>query len=270
MVYVCSIYFLCEPLKVGQLPYPFPQANVAKIIRWVSLQCWSFFFVTLNSIQCFLEKRFSWPGLFRTWFIFSDWFLHVSFSRFQYSKVHFGSLLHCFIKLSFSIGYSFAKDFCPCLLLFICKELLSILGFCYMFTKDHGPCLPVYLQRTTVFISHFVYKGPQSLSSAIHLQRTAVLVLRYSFSKDAVLVLCYLFAKDAALVLGYLFAKDCGPCLMLFICKRPWYLFCIEKTAFPVIHLLSPQDKMDRSPGKAWGAAYPSGLVKTTVSQIST
>ena len=149
---VYSIHFLCEPLKVGHLPYPFPRANVAKIIRCISLQSWSFFLSDFKFYSAFSRKRFSWPGLFRTWFIFSDWFLHVSFSRFQYSNLHFGSLLHCFIKLSFAIGYSFAKDFCPSLLLFICKGLLSILvlscsfGFCYMFTKDRSPCLPVYLQ----------------------------------------------------------------------------------------------------------------------------
>ena len=226
---------------------------------------------TLNSIQCFLEKRFSWPGLFRTWFIFSDWFLHVSFSRFQYSKVHFGSLLHCFIKLSFSIGYSFAKDFCPCLLLFICKGLLSILGFCYMFTKD----------RVLVYL--FIYKG-RCPYFPFYLQRTAVLVFCYSFAKDYSPCVAVFILKGRCPCLVLFICEGCCPCLrlfickgqdcilvfMLFICKGPWYLFCVEKTAVPVVYLLSPQDKMDHSPGKAWGAAYPSGLVKTTVSQIST
>ena len=93
-------------------------------------------------------------------------------------------------KLSFAVGHSFAKDFCPCLLLFICEGLLSILilsysfGFCYMFTKDRGRCLPVYLQRTAALF----------------------LVL---FTKDAVLILCYSFAKDH------------GPCVVVFILKGP-------------------------------------------------
>ena len=91
-----SIYF-CEPLKVGHLPYLFLGANVAKIIRCVSLQSWSFFLSHCKFYSVFSRKRFSWPGLFRTWFIFSDWFLHVSFSRFQYSNLQFGSLLHSFL-----------------------------------------------------------------------------------------------------------------------------------------------------------------------------
>ena len=48
----------------------------------------------------------------------------------------------------------------------------------------------------------FICKGLLSLSGAINLQKTAVLVL------------------------GYSFAKDSGPCLMLFICKGLRYLFC--------------------------------------------
>ena len=78
----------------------------------------------------------------------------------------------------------------------------------------------------------FICKGLPSLTCAFHLQRTAVLVLCYSFAKDCGLVLCYSFAKDASLscaiylqriavlVLCYSFAKDCGgPCSLLFICK---------------------------------------------------
>ena len=133
-------------------------------------------------------------------------------SIFQSSFWFFVTFLY---KLSFAIGCSFAKDFCPCLLLFICKGLLSFLvlsyPFCffYMFTKDRGRCLPVYLQRTAVLICCFVYKGPHSLSSAIHLQRTMALVLCVFILKGPLPCLCYSFAKD-----------HCS-CLVLFICKGP-------------------------------------------------
>ena len=64
VVYVYSIHFLCEPLKVGHLPYPFPRANVAKIIRCVSLQSWLFFLSRFKFYSVFSrKKRFSWPGL---------------------------------------------------------------------------------------------------------------------------------------------------------------------------------------------------------------
>ena len=166
---------------------------------------------------------FSWPGLFKTWFIFSDWFLHVSFSRFQYSNLHFGSLLHCFINCLLLLGihlqrtsalffcYSFTKDHCPSLY------------FCYMFTKDAVLVnLFIYKGLLTVLISRFVYKGrspclllfickgPRSLCCGIHSQRTTVLVFAIHLQRTAVLVWCYLFAKDAVLVLGYSFAKDRG------------------------------------------------------------
>ena len=68
--------------------------------------------------------------------------------------------------LSLSFGYSFSNNFCPCLVLFTCK--------------GPRPC-PLL----------FICKRLQSLSSGIHLQRTAVLVLCYSFAKDCVLVLCH-------------------------------------------------------------------------------
>ena len=93
-----------------------------------------------------------------------------------------------------------------------------------MFTKDCGPCLPVYLQRTAVLISRFVYKGPQSLSSAIHLQRTAALCWGIHFQRTAVLVFAIHLQRTAALVWCYLFAKDRCPCLRLFICKGLRYL----------------------------------------------
>ena len=219
----------------------------------------------------------SWPGLLRTWFTFSDWFLHVSFSRFQHSNLHFGSLLHCFIKLSSAIGYSFAKDCCPCLLLFICKGPLSILilsysfGFCYMFTKDRGPCLPVYLQRTlslflvlftkdrSLCLLLFICKRPRPLCCDIHLQRTAALVVAIHLQRTLSLSGAIYLQRTAVLVLGYSFAKDRGPCLIslqrtavLVLCN-----YFVEKTALPNIRLLSWQDKMDRRPSKAWGNCLP-------------
>ena len=94
------------------------------------------------------------------------------------------------------------------------------------------------------------------MSSAIHLPRTASLLCAIYLQKTAVLILCYSFANDccpslvlfifkgllslscgmhvqrtAVLVLCYAFAKDCGPCLMLFICKglRPCLMLYICK-----------------------------------------
>ena len=64
------------------------------------------------------------------------------------------------------------------------------------FAKDCCPYFPFCLRRTAVLVlCLFIYKGLLSLSCAIHLQRTAALVLSYSF------------------------AKDHCPCLVLFICK---------------------------------------------------
>ena len=166
---------------------------------------------------------------------------------------------------------------------------------CYLFTKGCGPSLPVLYTKAAVLIIRFVYKGLWSLSFAIHLQRTAVLVFCYSFAKDccpclfaiqlqrtAVLVLCYLLAKDcgpclllfickglrslssgihlqrtAVLVLCYSFAKDCGPCLVPLVCKE---------TAVLIFHFCPSKIKMDCSPSKAWGTAFLPGLMKTAVS----
>ena len=61
----------------------------------------------------------------------------------------------------------------------------------------------VFIFKGLLYLSLlFICKGPLSLSGAIYLQKTAVLVL------------------------GYSFAKDCGPCLMLFVCKGLRYLSC--------------------------------------------
>ena len=75
--------------------------------------------------------------------------LHISFIKFQYFNLRFGSLLHCFIKLSFAIVYSFSKDFCPCPFVIHLQRAtvhpcIKLFNMC---TKDCGPCLPVYLQR---------------------------------------------------------------------------------------------------------------------------
>ena len=144
-----SIYF-CEPLQVGHLPYLFLGANVAKIMRCVSLQSWSFFLSHCKFYSVFSRKRFSWPGLFRTWFIFSDWFLHVSFSRFQYSNLQFGSLLHSFITFLF--------------ITFLHLQRTAVLFFA------------IHLQRTAVLVFAIHLQRTLSLSGAIYLQRTVVLV----------------------------------------------------------------------------------------------
>ena len=173
------------------------------------------------------------------------------------------------------------------LLLFICKRT-SVLGICYLFTKDCSPSLPVIYTKAAVLVTRFVYKGLcpclslfickglLSLSFAIHLQRTAVLVFWLFIFKGllslsgviylqrtAVLVLCYSFAKDcspcgihlqrtAVLVLCYLFSKDCGPCLVPLVCKETTVL----------IFRFCPTIKMDCSPR---GTAFLPGLVKKAV-----
>ena len=78
----------------------------------------------------------------------------------------------------------------------------------------------------------FVYKGLQSLFSAIHLQRTAVLDFCYSFTKDCCSFFHYKLAKDllsllstfrsqgtAALVFQFRFAKDCCLCFRFLLAK---------------------------------------------------
>ena len=117
------------------------------------------------------------------------------------------------------------------LLLFICKRT-SVLGVCDLFTNDCGPSLPVLYTKAAVLITRFVYKGLRSLSFAIHLQRTAVLVFRYSFAEDCCpcrsLFIC---KRPLSLSFCYSFAKDCCPCLVLFTCKglRPCLLLFICK-----------------------------------------
>ena len=130
------------------------------------------------------------------------------------------------LQIVFAIGHLFAKDFGPCLLLFICKGLLSVLvlsysfGFCYMSTKDAVIIyLSIYKGRCPYF--RFCLQRTRSLLSAIHLQRITALVLWYSFSKDHCPFLCYSFAKDLCPCICYSFAKDRCLCLVLFIGKGP-------------------------------------------------
>ena len=109
----------------------------------------------------------------------------------------------------------FTKDRGPCLVLFICKGLLSlsfaihlqsttVLVFCYSFAKDRCPCLVLFTCKGPrgPCLLLFICKRLRSLSGGIHLQRTAVLVLCYSF------------------------AKDSGPCLVPLVCMencRPYF-----------------------------------------------
>ena len=98
--------------------------------------------------------------------------------------------IHLQRTLPLSFCYSFAKDCCPCLVLFTCKGL--------------RPCLLLFNCKKTAVL---VYSG-------IHLQRTAVLVLCYSF------------------------AKDCSPCLVPLVCKETAVLifrFCPSKLRWTVV-----------------------------------
>ena len=104
-------------------------------------------------------------------------------------------------------------------LLFICKRT-SVLGVRYLFTKDCGPSLPILYTKAAVLITRFVYKGPWSMSFAIHLQRTAVLVFWLFIFKGLLSLSSAIYLqRTTVLVLCYSFAKDCSPCLMLYICK---------------------------------------------------
>ena len=91
----------------------------------------------------------------------------------------------------------------------ICSQRAAVLVYLFIY-KGCCPYYPFCLQRTA-----------RSLSRAIHLQRTAVLVFRYSFAKDCCPCLFAIhLQRTDVLVYCYLLAKDCGPCLLLFICKR--------------------------------------------------
>ena len=220
------------------------------------MQSWSFFLSYCKFYSVFSRKRFSWPGFFRTWFIFSDWFLHVSFSRFQYSNLHFGSLLHSFIN-------------CLCHWAFICKGFLPLssaihlqrttvhpciklfIWFLLYVHKGRGRCLPVYLQRTRcpyflfclqrtavlVFCYSFA-KDQRPLCCGIHSQRTAVLVFAIHLQRTTVLVFAIDLQRTAFLVWCYLFAKDRRPCLRLPTCKRPpslSYVTHLQRTAVLIL-----------------------------------
>ena len=121
---------------------------------------------------------------------------------------------------------------------------------CVSFAKDNGP-------RVVLFI----LKGPLSLSLLF-------------ICKGPLSCLVLLFAKDRRPCLRLPTCKGRRPCLMLFICKGPRYLFCAISLQRKLLFLLSTC-----CPGKIrWTAAlakhgetaYPSGLVQTAVSQIST
>ena len=222
-------------------------------------------------------KRFSWPGLFRTWFIFSDWFLHVSFSRFHYPNLHFSSLLHSFISclcywafickgflpLSFAIHLQ-RTTVHPCIKLFIGFLLYDHKGprslFTCLFTKDRCPYFPFCLQRTAVHVfcysfakDHgpcvvvFILKGPLSLSllfickGPLSLSGAIYLQRTSSLSKATNL------QRTAVLVLCYSFAKDLGTYFVPLVCREN----CCSCYRFVV------QDKMDCSSSKAWGNCLP-------------
>ena len=150
VVYICSIHFLCEPLTAGHLPYPFPRANGAKIIRCVSLQSWTFFLSRFKFYSVFSRgKKFSWPcllelGLFP---VISFCTFPQQISIFQSSFWFFITLL---IKSSYAIGYSFAKDVCPCPFVI------------HLQRATVHPCIKLFI----LFLL-YVHKGPRSLFTCL-------------------------------------------------------------------------------------------------------
>ena len=124
------------------------------------------------------------------------------------------------------------------LLLFICK-ITSILGIRYLFTKDCVASLPVLYTKAAVLITRFVYKGPRSLSFAIHLQRTAVLVFWLFVFKGLLSSSSAIYLqRTAVLVFCYSFAKDCSPCLVVYICKGLLSLSCAIRLQRTVVLVL--------------------------------
>ena len=69
------------------------------------------------------------------------------------------------------------------LLLFICK-MTSILGVRYLFTKDCVASLPVLYTKAAVLITRFVYKGQRPCLSLFICKGPLSLSFGYSFSKD--------------------------------------------------------------------------------------
>ena len=84
-------------------------------------------------------------------------------------------------------SYKIAKNYGPCLLLFIHERLKSLstafLGlqflFRVLFAKDCCPCFPLLLQRTAVSLFTFVCKGMPSLFSFIRLEGVPSLFLLF-------------------------------------------------------------------------------------------
>ena len=152
------------------------------------MQSWSFFLSHCKFYSVFSRKRFSWRGLFRTWFIFSDWFLHASFSRFQYSNL---TLLHSFIN-------------CLCYWAFICKGFLPLSFAIHLQRTTVHPCIKVF-----IWFLLYVIKGRGRCFTCLFTKGRPLSLFPVLFTKDTVLVLCYSFAKDH------------GPCVVIFILKGP-------------------------------------------------
>ena len=128
----------------------------------------------------------------------------------------------------------FAKDCGPHFVLFVHKGLRSLL-ICFN-CKGRCPYFCFCLQRIVVLVFCYSFccsftKDCGLLFSAIHSQRTAVLVYLFRLQRTAVLIFPSVYKRTAslscaihlqrtaALVLCYPFAKDCCPCLEQFICK---------------------------------------------------
>ena len=88
-----------------------------------------------------------------------------------------------------------------------------VLVFSFLFARDYCPCFLL-----------FVCKGLLTLFPAICLQITAALFHRYMFVKDCALISCYSLAEDCGPCFRFSLTKDWGPWFLLFICKRLWSL----------------------------------------------
>ena len=112
--------------------------------------------------------------------------------------------------------YSFAKDCCPCLVLFICKGLLSL-------------SCAIHLQRTAVLDFCYCSQRTVTLAYRFQLQRIAVL--------DSACLSTAMHLQRTASLFHLKFTKDCSPCFLLFACKgllSMFFAFCLQLIAVVV------------------------------------
>ena len=120
-------------------------------------------------MQCSLEKRFSWPGLFRIWFISRDWFLYVSLADFNI-PIFILVLYYIAYKIVFAVVDSFAKPSALVLLSSSCKRVTvhPCIKLFNMFTKDRV----LYLQRVLMV---------RTLKSLVYFQFVSTIFLSPAF-----------------------------------------------------------------------------------------